>query len=745
MAALPTIENTVAQVKAPTSRVSPGQVAEPYSELAATLNQISSETGDIAKRYAREAGLKAVTRDADGNVQVQNAPIFGDAALEYGHAVKVAALADGEGEARRGDIRLRQEFRDNPEKYLVAADAYRKEKIAQYSKAAGTEVGIALGKAIDQQTTLTYKGLLNEKEKLELDRSTMSIQTEISQTENELYSIAFGGITSGPEWDRRVAKIAALRGQLTGNPRIAYPQERANFDNDNMISTLKATAAAGNIERIYKEQGPDAAMKAANDYLTDTSLKLTPQQRQQYNAKAIGVIRDLQRDQNLNDKAITSAIDDVNKRATEGYRTSDADITQIRHAIATNKNPALNSYYKTTLQNMDTLQEWRRLSPAQLGNQLDRLERQMNERGADDTSKALLKNGRDLQKTMNKEIKEDPLGWMNRTGTADVPPIDFTAKEAPLDMRGRIAIAEMGAQYYGQPPVYLRPEEVRQLELTTSTNGSSLMTAAKNIADGFGDRSPAVLNQVRKDAPMLSHLGGLLSGSLFGGGSVTFAGDVANAVTLMADPEKAKTLPHWMTKPTDKTYTIENARTVEQYGDAFIMAPETGRNAEMSAKMAFGVRALRTGMSIDEVERGGTKSRKGFNDALQEGAGAKFVNNQQFGGVTDFRASGSYPWSWTNRKVLVPSNIRADMFKDVIGKITDDDLSRMPVAPRYTARQLQQATPVAVSGGYSFAVGDPSSGDPKWVQGEDGKRFVLRLDAMEPELRKRIPAAYGDR
>jgi hypothetical protein len=683
MAALPEIADAVAQVRAPQSRVSPGQVAEPYTELANTLNQVSGTLSQtVAEPLAREAGLQAVTRDADGNVQVQKAPIFGDAALEYGRAVKISALADGEGVARRDDIALRKQYRDDPEKYVEAADQYRKDKIAQYSKAAGTEVGIALGKAIDQQTTLTYKGLVNEKEGLDLTRATTSIQAELSQTENELFALANGGVTTGGEYDSRIQKIKTLRDTLVNNPRLAYPQAKADFDNEQMISTLRASAVSGNIERVYKSEGPEEAMKVADNILTDTSYHLTQQQREQLNARAVGAVQGMMRNQQLTDKTISSAVDDVNKIVTEGFKPTDDRLTRLKQVIAENKNPALDHYYRTSMENMETLQSWRQLSPGQLSTQLDRLERNMQGEGASDQGRSLLDSGRKLMETMSKELHDDPLGWANRVGTAAVSPIDFASKAAPLDMHGRIAVAEMVAQQYGIPPVYLRPEEKRALATSTAAGGMTLMTSAKNIADGFGDRSSKALAEVSKDAPTLAHLGGMLSGSLFGGGSVEFAGDVAQFVQLSRDPETAKTLPHWVTRPPDNKYNLEAAHRVDQYGDAFMAVPDVGRSAESAAKAAFATRAMRNGYTLDDLDRGGSPSSEAYNRALQQAAGATFdTKGTQYGGLTSFRAAGNYPWSWSNRQVLVPSTIRSDMFKDVIGKITDDDLSKMPISP----------------------------------------------------------------
>ncbi|MCK8164885.1 hypothetical protein LXA55_18270, partial [Erwinia amylovora] len=50
--------------------------------------------------------------------------------------------------------------------------------------------------------------------------------------------------------------------------------------------------------------------------------------------------------------------------------------------------------------------------------------------------------------------------------------------------------------------------------------------------------------------------------------------------------------------------------------------------------------------------------------------------------------------------------------------------TRVPMSPAST---LKQGKPVAVNGGYAFAMGDPASADPQWIMGENGKPFVLDI------------------
>jgi hypothetical protein len=116
------------------------------------------------------------------------------------------------GQGRRGRRRRR---RPEARRYRAAAAVPRrsrrlceggrrlssKEKIDQYTKAAGADVGITLGKIIDGQTTLTYRGLLNEHERLTMQRADASIQAGITSATDDLTAMARGGVTSGQAFD----------------------------------------------------------------------------------------------------------------------------------------------------------------------------------------------------------------------------------------------------------------------------------------------------------------------------------------------------------------------------------------------------------------------------------------------------------------------------------------------------------------------------------------------------------------
>jgi hypothetical protein len=346
MVDLPSIPDNVPELRAPTSRVSGGQVAAPWMEFAQTLDKTAGVLSkDIAVPLAERAGLQAVTRDADGNVQVQQAPVVGDAAIAYHRAVKTAALLQAEGELKRGDIALRQQFHDNPGAidpatgqpnggYLKAAEEYKKKHVAAWTDAAGPDVGQALGRIIDGQTTTTYRGLLNEKERLDLHRTDQAMQAGIASARDDAVAMARGGVTSGQAWDAAIGKIKALTELRVNNPRLAYPREQADYDMQHMEGDLKANGFLHHIDEVYNDPDPakggaQAAMQAAKSILTDPSIKLTEAERNAYYHKAIGEVRanNAERTQDLRENH--AAANDLRTASSLGLKIDPERIDQV--------------------------------------------------------------------------------------------------------------------------------------------------------------------------------------------------------------------------------------------------------------------------------------------------------------------------------------------------------------------------------------------------------------------------------
>jgi hypothetical protein len=325
---------SVVTSEAPRSQLSTGDIVGPYQRLANSLDKLGSGLEDLATPLAERAGAQAVTRDAHGNIQVEHMPIFGRAGDAYARAVRVAAMAEGEGAAKRVDIELREKYRDDPQGYQNAAAAYKEATVKQYTAAAGPEVGNAVGQAIDNTTTMTYRGLLNEKERLDLQRAEGRISNGMADAKDDLIAMARGNVpTDDPAFKAAVDKYTTLADERAGNPRLAYTQEQRAADLQKLQGELGAQRYLYHIDQTYKDKGYQAAVDDAKDILENPAYHLTEGQRQTYYAHAMGEIRVNEAIRRQDVGEVQNQLRDLKDRVALGQEVTPDEINGVRNAF----------------------------------------------------------------------------------------------------------------------------------------------------------------------------------------------------------------------------------------------------------------------------------------------------------------------------------------------------------------------------------------------------------------------------
>jgi len=321
--------------EAPTPRISAGEVARPYEMLANSLSKLGQGLEDVATPLAEQAGYKAVTRDAQGNIQVDHMPIFGRAGDAYAHAVKMGALAQGEGDAKRADIALREQYRDNPQGYQQAAQAFKDKTVAQYQAAAGPEVATALGAAIDNTTTYTFRGLLNEKERLDLQRAESQMNAGVKDATDDLMALSRQGVSvNDPAFKTALDKYTQLLDKKASNPRLAYSQEMRAYDLQHLQGELGGQRFLYHTDQTYDEKGYEVAANEAKDILSNPAYKLTPAQRDHYYHQAIGELKNNEAVRNQDVQAINEQFKEVKAQSALGNAIDPEQINSLRGAYA---------------------------------------------------------------------------------------------------------------------------------------------------------------------------------------------------------------------------------------------------------------------------------------------------------------------------------------------------------------------------------------------------------------------------
>ncbi|MCF6368343.1 transglycosylase SLT domain-containing protein [Rhizobium halophilum] len=325
-----------------------------------------------------------------------------------------------------------------------------------------------------------------------------------------------------------------------------------------------------------------------------------------------------------------------------------------------------------------------------------------------------------------KDIATDPLGVAERFGVLPVSeglPLDgeIDPASASAAFSERINAAKVAAEHLGTAPKFFRPGEAEQIEAAVKADPQRGLDIAAGLVDAAGRDADRVLRELGDVAPAVS-----LSGSLIAaGGNRQAAADLISGYGKTPDGKDYADIPN--------TKRLPAAREIS--GDALAYTPGEINRLDQAAASIARKRLHDTGIDPKKEDAAEIYER-----AYQEAAGATFANGAQYGGFADYDRG----WRYSPQKVLLPPTVRADKFPDLMEALTDADLGGITAknGKPWTARDFQRAMPVAVNGGFVFALGDVSGSSPMFIADEKGDPIVLDLETLRPALEPRVPGAY---
>lgn len=326
------------------------------------------------------------------------------------------------------------------------------------------------------------------------------------------------------------------------------------------------------------------------------------------------------------------------------------------------------------------------------------------------------------QKTIDatqKQIKEDPLGWASTMGyIAAITPYDPNSADAVQQLQARLSQVDAVSQRTQTAPTYLRPEEKTGLSRAFAEGGDAAMALAQQIVDGAGNKAGAIFKELGTDSPVTAQIGQVLANN----GSAQAARDAFEA---MKTKKEGGDVP---TAPAGALDLVKDA-----IGPALADNPTMRNSIMQMAAMTYGARAIRnnwaSGVQDDAANDAYTRS-------LQEAAGATYLSNEvgsdYRGGVHDWQPANGDPV-----KILLPSDFTGGQFHDAVGGLTEQDLYQLPVPPTktadgkvYRADDFLGAIPQLTAGGYKFFVNDVQTGTQRYINGADGRPFVVPIDTL---------------
>ena len=562
----------------------------------------------------------------------------------------------------------------------------------------------------------------------QIDQAGVALVGNLDSLDRNIERVA--AMPAGPDRDAQLDALYGQRVGLTSRAADARLMTQTEAARQNLAArqTILQKRVANEIMRLPPEQRGEA-LKRVDDERQASKGPLG-----QLDDASFGKIRGVVTQATANEDAeINSAFNAWNRDASQAARRleqnfplTDMERAKLRLGAGLLKDPRAD----LVLENIDDLsgvQDTLRGKPLpQARRVVAEMQAKIAAQGASEQDKRRYKMAAGMVSEIEKGLATDLVGTAEMDGAIKPTPLDFSSGPALAASLGpRLDAARAAGQRYEVPWKAFRPDEIKGLKMAVAAGGDQALAVAEGIVKASPRDASRLLSEIGDNVPELAHLGALLATGYAGNREA--ARDAARALQLQR--EAGGSMPQMA--------GIDQEASKE-LGNAMIDSPQDQIRVRAAAKLIWqGRLAPGTDPKSKEAE---ALAR----EAYQAAVGRHTVGGVDYGGVSDYK-----PGWWSAYKVAVPANIRADRFRDVISAIDDGVLDGLPggrpLDPQgkpYTVKDIRQATPVRVPGGYRLVVGDPAARPPTYIMGPGGRAFTLDLDALEPQLRQKVPGAY---
>jgi hypothetical protein len=363
--------------EAPQQKLSKGDIAAPFTDLARGLDSIGEGLTDVATNLAEQAGRKAVRTDDAGNLVVDSAPIIGPASQAYARAARMTALAKAQPEIDNHMTELRLQFPNDPTGFQTAAKAYLKEKTGQFKD---PELAGAVEKVGAEAAAHNYRTSLIDANQHNTAEALQAYQARLRDINERTASLARQGGTDTPEYRGAAADRATFYKEMAADDRFKFSKERADLEIAEAYSHDTVQAVIGNVQRQYQDKrNLPAAQKALQDAFWgpgSEKLRLTATQRDKGVSEGLHALANLSAQDRV-------AIEE-NKQAVNGYianlRRDPALFDDIQHNNMVHRAEEIGDY--RSLADLQTARSFvplwgdlKKMSPERASQALDSLSR----------------------------------------------------------------------------------------------------------------------------------------------------------------------------------------------------------------------------------------------------------------------------------------------------------------------------------------------------------------------------------
>lgn len=278
-----------------------------YEDVSRAAEQVGQVFRERSNEQAKIAGEKAVTRDADGNIQVSKYDDGGflgrlflpENAEIYHNAAQLRYLSETSTDITNAVTRAHIEHPEDKEGFDAAVSGIKQSFLGNIPGELGDPARIAphIDDAINRLAGQHGNDILETKARSDLAKTVNAVGAQLEDKKNDLGVLARSGALDTPEAQRLIKETNDLIRSKVNNPAFDYSPERADLDVRELQSTLKGEALIGHVEQTFKEKGFDAAKAEIDNLSKDTSLELTPETRDKLEHEGNAIITHLDTEQ----------------------------------------------------------------------------------------------------------------------------------------------------------------------------------------------------------------------------------------------------------------------------------------------------------------------------------------------------------------------------------------------------------------------------------------------------------------
>lgn len=530
----------------------------------------------------------------------------------------------------------------------------------------------------------------------------------------------------------------------------ANPAERAsNIDTfkksiDGLVSSGMLSPESGQKKfQVFKERlslydghrdvflDPKAALKnlANPKYLSD----LDPLQRMQLLNSADAEIKQREREarQRQSEARVEASLaaEDLHDVVASGLPVAQAVRDRAIHAAQASGDPRAMARVTGLLHAEGFADSMRGANPREVDTGIEALTARANAQGADVGIATALTAARKFKENMNNGLSHDPLMWADGQGVIGLSPLKLDGSDAPEAFATRQQQAGAVSRRYGVPvaPLTQAESETLKTRLDKDQDPDSRLRTLQTVVHGFGANALPVLGHIGASDPALANAGTLVAS---GNAYVGTARDVLAGHSLLSSKTNENLRP---------SNSGLAAAGVNPQLAAFALLPNTRTSVLAGADAIYAAQAARLGLTGGDAVNS-SKGRALLQKSVQLAAGARYDGDgTQWGGTGEYRRNA----------VLVPGNIKADDFEDLVHHFQPADLAAASVSHQSPAWEGGAAPANLVhrtwliSGGngvYGLSATDPSKGAMTPVLDKSGAPFRFRFNTALVAMQSRTKA-----